>query len=72
MVEKHGSVPDEMPDTTEEAPDGNKAPGLDDLVGLASLKQRMAQYTALVRFNRLREDAGFSSLSLPLHSMFLG
>ena len=72
MVEKHGSVPDEMPDTTEEAPDGNKAPGLDDLVGLASLQQRMAQYTALVRFNRLREDAGFSSLSLPLHSMFLG
>ncbi len=71
MVEKHKALYDKKPND-EPCEHVDEAFGLDNLVGLTSIKQRVSQYTALMRFNRMREDAGFSSLSLPLHSMFLG
>lgn len=80
-VEKHRPMPVpevedgnamELPVPEDPVSDSGGDLSFDSLVGLTSLKQRMAQYTSLVRFNKLRQEAGLSSLSLPLHSMFLG
>lgn len=45
---------------------------LDALVGLAGVKEQVARYTDIVRFNKRRMDAGLPEAPLPKHSMFLG
>lgn len=51
---------------------GGMSDDIDDLIGLTSVKVRLAEYTQLARFSRLRERCGLPALSTPLHAMFLG
>ncbi|MDE5657091.1 MAG: AAA family ATPase [Muribaculaceae bacterium] len=46
--------------------------GIDDLIGLKSVKTRLKAYTDLVRFNRMRGEHGLPQMPLSLHAMFLG
>lgn len=45
---------------------------LDHLTGLTAVKEKLTVYEKLVRFNKLRSEHGFPTLSSPLHAMFLG
>lgn len=45
---------------------------IDQLVGIAEVKQKLITYEKLMRFNAMRAAAGLSVSSMPLHSMFLG
>lgn len=45
---------------------------LDNLTGLKSVKQKLAIYESLVRFNKMRSDKGLPTPDVPLHAMFLG
>ena len=45
---------------------------LDRLVGLTNVKRKLTEYTGLMRFYKLRADAGLPVIPVPLHSMFLG
>lgn len=54
------------------AKDGSMLAPLDDLTGLKSVKEKLLSYEKMVRFNKLRRDAGLPTLTTPLHSMFLG
>lgn len=45
---------------------------LDSLVGLTNVKRKLTEYTGLMRFYKLRADAGLPVIQFPLHSMFLG
>ena len=60
-------APEKEPDYTESF----LAP-LDNLTGLNNVKEKLAGYEKLVRFNKIRSDLGLSTASLPLHAMFLG
>ncbi len=42
------------------------------LTGLKSVKEKLCLYEKLVRFNKMREEAGLATYSVPLHAMFLG
>lgn len=45
---------------------------LENLTGLKTVKEKIAKYEKLVKFNRFRIDAGLPIPDLPLHAMFLG
>lgn len=45
---------------------------LDNLTGLKSVKEKLAVYERLVRFNKMRSDKGLPTPEVPLHAMFLG
>lgn len=45
---------------------------LDHLTGLRAVKEKLAIYERVVRFNKMREDKGLPAATTPLHSMFLG
>lgn len=45
---------------------------LDHLTGLKSVKEKLAVYERVVRFNKMRAESGLSHISAPLHAMFLG
>lgn len=45
---------------------------LNQLTGLASVKEKLATYEKVVRFNKMRIDNNLSSNIQPLHAMFLG
>ncbi len=42
------------------------------LTGLKSVKEKLCSYEKLVRFNKMREEAGLATYRAPLHAMFLG
>lgn len=42
------------------------------LTGLKSVKDKLCSYEKLVRFNKMREEAGLATYQVPLHAMFLG
>lgn len=58
----------------EETTAGKSSPALslDQLTGLAAVKEKLAMYERLVRFNKMRCDSGFRTVDTPLHAMFLG
>lgn len=45
---------------------------LDRLTGLRSVKEKLAVYERVVRFNKMRADKGLPVSPTPLHAMFLG
>lgn len=45
---------------------------LSRLTGLRNVKEKLAVYEKLVRFNKLRAESGLAVTSLPLHAMFMG
>lgn len=45
---------------------------LDRLTGLRPVKDRLATYERVVRFNKMRADNGLPTSPAPLHAMFLG
>ncbi len=45
---------------------------LENLTGLCSVKEKLAIYERMARFNKMRSDKGLPTISTPLHSMFLG
>lgn len=45
---------------------------IESLTGLKSVKEKLSAYEKLVMFNKRREEMGMTTLSLPLHAMFLG
>lgn len=45
---------------------------LNHLTGLSEVKMKVERYESIVRFNKMRQDAGLPVNSLPLHAMFLG
>lgn len=45
---------------------------LDRLTGLRPVKERLATYERVVRFNKMRADNGLPTSPAPLHAMFLG
>lgn len=45
---------------------------LDHLTGLRAVKEKLAVYERVVRFNKMRSDKGLPVATAPLHSMFLG
>ncbi|MGN0223322.1 MAG: AAA family ATPase [Muribaculaceae bacterium] len=47
-------------------------PTLDTLIGLDDVKRRVESYTWMVRFAKMRRDAGLPTPEVSLHSMFLG
>lgn len=47
-------------------------PTLDTLIGLDEVKRRVESYTRMVRFAKMRKDAGLPTPEVSLHSMFLG
>lgn len=47
-------------------------PSLDELTGLRSVKEKLATYERIVRFNAMRSAKGLPVTGLPLHAMFLG
>ena len=47
-------------------------PTLDTLIGLGDVKRRVESYTRMVRFAKMRKEAGLPTPEVSLHSMFLG
>lgn len=45
---------------------------INKLTGLKSVKEKLCLYEKLVRFNKMREDAGLATYRVPLHAIFLG
>lgn len=45
---------------------------LDNLTGLHAVKDKLAVYERVVRFNKMRADKGLPVSTTPLHAMFLG
>jgi len=60
---------DEVP---AEAEAGDFMHSLSRLTGLRNVKEKLAVYEKLVRFNKLRAESGLAVPSLPLHAMFMG
>lgn len=71
-------VDDEPKDTQEDEPEENEGSDqttvvpLSQLTGLTSVKEKLALYEKVVKFNKMRLDHHLSSNMLPLHAMFLG
>lgn len=71
---------DEVSDSTDEdaetARNGLAVPSdellLSDLTGLRSVKEKLATYEKIVRFNKMRRDHNLVHTLQPLHAMFLG
>lgn len=61
----------QMPTSVVES-DSSPLEPLENLTGLKSVKEKIAKYEKLVKFNRFRIDAGLPTPDLPLHAMFLG
>ena len=59
-------------DEEEEEPIEPEPLTLDQMIGLTSVKNKLASYEKVVRFNKLRRDSGLPTPSIPLHAMFLG
>ena len=54
------------------APEDEPVISLDYLTGLRSVKEKLARYERVVRFNKMRTDRGLPVSATPLHAMFLG
>lgn len=67
-TQEDGSLTAEEKETPGEA-FGN---ALDRMTGLRSVKEKLAVYERMVRFNSLRRDKGLPVTQQPLHAMFLG
>lgn len=65
---------DDEPDLIEDvdAEDDQMYAALDALVGLEDVKEKLATYESMMRFNQLRKEAGLAVIPAPLHAMFLG
>ena len=59
-------------DEEEEEPIEPEPLTLDQMIGLTSVKNKLASYEKVVRFNKLRRDSGLPTPSIPLHAMVLG
>lgn len=59
-------------DEEEEEPIEPEPLTLDQMIGLTSVKNKLASYEKVVRFNKLRRDSGLPTPSTSLHAMFLG
>lgn len=59
-------------ETDDDSQDESITESLDHLTGLRSVKEKLTVYERVVRFNRMRSDAGLPTTSTPLHAMFLG
>lgn len=60
------------PSQAEAAGNALLPPSLDRLTGLRPVKERLATYERVVRFNKMRADNGLPTSTAPLHAMFLG
>lgn len=60
------------PSQAEAAGNALLPPSLDRLTGLRPVKERLATYERVVRFNKMRADNGLPTSPAPLHAMFLG
>ena len=60
------------PSQAEAAANALLPPSLDRLTGLRPVKERLATYERVVRFNKMRADNGLPTSPAPLHAMFLG
>ncbi len=60
------------PSQAEAAANALLPPSLDGLTGLRPVKERLATYERVVRFNKMRADNGLPTSPAPLHAMFLG
>lgn len=71
-----GSIRDDSaPGKPSQAEPGGNAllpSALDRLTGLRPVKERLATYERVVRFNKMRADNGLPTSPAPLHAMFLG
>jgi len=77
LYDEDASLTDEsedVEDSSEEAPEVKCEPALslDHLTGLRAVKEKLAVYERVVRFNKMRSDKGLPVAISPLHSMFLG
>lgn len=78
LYDEDASLTDESEDveddSSEEAPEVKCEPvlSLDHLTGLRAVKEKLAVYERVVRFNKMRSEKGLPVASSPLHSMFLG
>lgn len=75
--DEDASLTDESEDveySSEEAPEVKCEPplSLNHLTGLRAVKEKLAVYERVVRFNKMRSDKGLPVATSPLHSMFLG
>lgn len=64
-----------IPGGMKNAREGEEKPllgSLDHLTGLRSVKDKLAVYERVVRFNKMRADKDLPVSMLPLHAMFLG
>lgn len=62
-------------DTAPQATDDDAEPtdiSLNNLVGLESVKAKLASYKCVVKFNQFRNNFNLASTTQPLHAMFLG
>lgn len=71
-----GSIRDDSapgkPSQAEPAGNALLPSALDRLTGLRPVKERLATYERVVRFNKMRADNGLPTSPAPLHAMFLG
>lgn len=77
--EEEADSPDSTGDSAPGKPSQAEAGGnallpsaLDRLTGLRPVKERLATYERVVRFNKMRADNGLPTSPAPLHAMFLG
>lgn len=76
------SFDEDLPDTpkanagdnaSDNSTTGNSAAAsLADLTGLQKVKDKLAAYEKVVRFNKMRIDNGLPATTTPLHAMFMG
>lgn len=59
-------------DTTTNEEKSEPLVSLDHLTGIKSVKEKLALYERVVRFNKMRADNGLPYVKAPLHAMFLG
>lgn len=59
-------------DTTTNEEESEPLVSLDHLTGIKSVKEKLALYERVVRFNKMRADNGLPYVRAPLHAMFLG
>lgn len=74
-AETESDEPSQQPDPddqTETTRDESCLSSLDSLTGLRSVKDKLAVYERVVRFNKKRTDMGLPTTCSPLHAMFLG
>lgn len=71
-LEEHEVTPEEPEEAVEEIPTEPEENLLDKMVGLESVKSKLAVYRNVVKFNQMRCEKGLPVFTTPLHAMFLG